>query len=81
MEKDITMDYDKLLKLIHKLPKKDFEKLAITLSSELNAAKQATKEKLQNLILKAPTWDDQQLQEYQKARESLISKSTISDTI
>ena len=73
---DIEMDYNKLLKLIHKLPKEDFEKLAIALSSELKSLKQIPKEKLRHLILKAPTWNDQQFNEYQQARE-FINKSRL----
>jgi len=54
MELTIKIDYDQLLNLIYRLPKKDIEKLALTLQKELFAKKSV--ENIQDLILHAPTW-------------------------
>ena len=67
-------DYKKILELIHQLPEKDIERLANTLQSEISSKKSS--EKLEELILKAPTWSDSDYSEYNKAR-NLINKSRL----
>ncbi|MBA7549953.1 hypothetical protein ES705_42458 [subsurface metagenome] len=74
MELRIIIDYNQILRLIQQLPKRDIERLAITLQSEISS-KKSTKS-IQELILKAPTWSDSDFNDYQKAR-SYINKSRI----
>lgn len=66
MELKINLDYNEILNLIHQLPEKDIEKLALTLQSEVSSKKSS--ESIQDLILKAPTWSDSELDSYNKAR-------------
>ena len=63
------LSYDQLLEQIHQLPNDEFEKLVNTLSAKRNLAKTMSKENMQQLLLRAPTWSDQQLDEYQQARD------------
>jgi hypothetical protein len=74
MELSVNIDYKQILGLIYQLPKKDIEKLKITLQSEILSKKETGS--LQELILNAPTWIDSDFYEYQKAR-SHINKSRI----
>jgi CDP-glycerol glycerophosphotransferase (TagB/SpsB family) len=55
--------------LIHQLPEKEINKLAVVLNSEiqLKKASQSVKE----LILMAPTWSDSDLNSYNEARISI----------
>jgi hypothetical protein len=66
--------YDQILELIHQLPEKEIEKPAITLQSEISSKK--TSESIQELILKAPTWSDSDLEDYNEAR-NYINKSRL----
>ena len=61
--------------LIHQLPEKEIKKLAITSQSEISSRKSS--DSIQELILKAPTWEEADLEEYRKARDH-ITKSRIS---
>jgi hypothetical protein len=65
----MKVDYNQILDLIHQLPEKEIEKLAITLQSEISSKK--TSESIQELILKAPTWSDSDLEDYKEARNSI----------
>jgi hypothetical protein len=65
----MKVDYNQILELIHQLPEKEIEKLAITLQSEISSKK--TSESIQELILKAPTWSDSDLEDYKEARNSI----------
>ena len=67
----MKVDYNQILELIHQLPEKEIEKLAITLQSEISSKK--TSESIQELILKAPTWSDSDLGDYKEARNSINS--------
>ena len=67
----MKVDYNQILELIHQLPEKEIEKLAITLQSEISSKK--TSESIQELILKAPTWSDSDLEDYKEARNSINS--------
>lgn len=69
MELKINLEFNQVLKLIHQLPKKDIERLTITLQSEISASKSSST--LQKLILAAPTWTDTELQDYNDARAHL----------
>jgi len=61
--------YNQILELIRQLPEKEIEKLAIALQSEISSKK--TSESIQELILKAPTWTDSDLEDYKEARDSI----------
>jgi len=74
MELRIDMDYNQILGLIHQLPKREIERLTHTLQSEISLKKSSID--LQEMILKAPTWTDLELDDYNKAREH-INKSRI----
>lgn len=66
MELKINIDYNQKLRLIHQLPEKEINKLAVTLNSEITLKK--TSQSVQELILKAPTWTDSDFNNYTKAR-------------
>ena len=74
MELRINIDYNEILGLIQQLPEKEIKKLAITLQSEISAKKSS--KTIKDLILKAPTWSDSELNAFQKARD-YINKSKI----
>lgn len=74
MELRIEIDYNQILKLIHQLSKREIEKLTYTLQKEIEAKKSS--KRLQEMILKAPTWTDSELNEYNGARDHL-NKSRI----
>lgn len=72
----MTSNYNQLLEQIHQLPEADFKKLVDVLSSELDLVKAKPKQNIQQLLLQAPTWDDQQWEDYQQAR-NFINQSRI----
>ena len=74
MELRININYKQILGLIYQLPKKDIEKLSITLQSEI-LSKKSTRS-IQEMILNAPTWSNSDYHYYQKAR-SHINESRI----
>jgi hypothetical protein len=74
MELRIDIDYNQILRLIHQLPKKEIEKLTNTLQTEI-ATKKSSKA-IQKMILKAPTWSDSDLNDYNETRNHL-NKSRI----
>ncbi len=69
MELKINLEFNQILKLIHQLPKKDIERLSITLQSEISATKNSSS--LKKIILDAPTWTDAELHDYNEARTHL----------
>ena len=74
MELKIEIEYDQILKLIHQLPKREIERLTNALQSEIEPKKSS--ETIREIILKAPTWADSDLNEYNEARDHL-NKSRI----
>jgi hypothetical protein len=72
MELRINIDYTQILALIQQLPKRDIERLAITLQSEISTKK--TTKSLKELILKAPTWSDSDFKDYQEVRNFINLK-------
>ena len=74
MELRIDVDYNQILRLIHQLPKKEIEKLANTLQTEMTSKKSS--KAIQKMILKAPTWSDSDFNDYNEARNH-INKSRI----
>jgi hypothetical protein len=73
MEIKLNLNYKQLLKLVLQLPQKEKEKLAAEIQSDISAKKPSGKNKLQQLILEAPTWNDGQLNDYQEARKHIYS--------
>ncbi len=69
MELRIDIDYNQILRLIHQLPKREIEQLADTLQKEIESKRPHNR--IQEIILKAPTWDDTELNEYNIARNHL----------
>jgi len=69
MELRINIDYNQILKLIQQLPKKEIERLASSLQSELLIPKSS--DTLKELILKAPIWTDSDYHDYNEARTHL----------
>lgn len=78
MELRINIDYKQILNLIHQLPKKEIERLTVTLQSEIESGKSS--KSLQKIILDAPTWTDEDLHNYDKARNH-ISQSRMACTL
>ena len=74
MEVKIDMNYNQILKLIRKLPKKDIEKLTKTLQTDISSGK--SEKSLAELILKAPTWTDSDMEDFKRARNH-INKSRV----
>lgn len=65
-----TLTYDQLLEQIHQLPNEELERLVATLNAALqqDTNGKATRENIQELLLRAPTWSDQQTEAHQQAR-------------
>ena len=74
MELRIEIEYDQILKLIHQLPKREIERLTNTLQNEIESKKSS--KTIREMILKAPTWEDSDLNEYNEVRNHL-NKSRI----
>ena len=74
MDSGINIDYEKVLRLVRQLPEKDIEKLTITLQSEISSKKPSSS--LQELLLRAPTWTEKELNDFNAARNH-INKSRI----
>ena len=74
MELRIDVDYNQILRLIHQLPKREIEKLTNTLQTEMTSKKSS--KAIQKIILKAPTWSDSDLNDYNETRNH-INKSRI----
>jgi len=73
MEFKVNIEYNQILKLIQQLPQEKLEKLTKTLQTEIQVKKNTSKKKLEQLILNAPTWSDEQLKAFQEARNSVNS--------
>ena len=69
MELRIDIDYNQILKLIHQLPKSEIERLTSSLLTELSTPKSS--DAIRELILKAPTWSDSDLNDFNEARTHL----------
>ncbi|MGB3780931.1 MAG: hypothetical protein WA960_21385 [Tunicatimonas sp.] len=68
-----TLTYDQLLEQIHQLPNEEFERLVATLNValELNTNVEVTQKNIQELLLRAPTWSDQQIEAHQQVRDHI----------
>ena len=72
MDLKISVGYQQFVELIAQLPTAELEKLAMAIQQQLKA-KQPKKEKtpLQKLLLQAPTWTEQEYQNYLDAKAHL----------
>ena len=68
-------NYHQILELIRQLPDTEIKKLAGVLQSEISSKRSA--ESIQEVVLKAPTWSNTDLEEYRSTRDH-INKSRIS---
>ena len=73
MEFKVNIEYNQLLKLIQQLPEEKLEKLTKTLQTELRVKKTSSKKDIEQLILNAPTWSDEQLKDFQEVRDYVNS--------
>lgn len=60
-----TPSYDELLEQINRLPDDEYNKLLATLLAARKTDKFKTKNDLRELLLKAPTWSDEQWEAFQ----------------
>jgi hypothetical protein len=72
MDLKISIGYQQFVELIAQLPAAELEKLAVAIQQQLKA-KQSKKQKtaLQKLLLQAPTWTEQEYQNYLEAKAHL----------
>jgi hypothetical protein len=66
-----TPSYDELLEQINRLPDDEYNKLLATLLALRKTDKLITKNDLRELLLKAPTWSDEQWEAFQEARNHI----------
>jgi hypothetical protein len=72
MDLKISIGYHQFLELIAQLPAADLEKLAAAIQQQLKANQpKKLKTPLQKLLLQAPTWTDQEYQNYLQAKAHL----------
>jgi hypothetical protein len=76
MNLNLNIDYNDLVAIIKQLPVSDLKMLNNTINQEIVIKKQVEKSDLQTLLLKAPTWTEEEFHEYQKVREH-INKSRL----
>lgn len=76
MNLNLNIDYSDLVAIIKQLPVSDLKMLNNTINQEIVFKKQVEKSDLQKLLLKAPTWSDEDFNDYQKLREH-INKSRL----
>jgi len=72
MDWKISSGYQQFMELIAQLPAAELEKLALAIQQQLKV-KQLKKQKtpLQKLLLQAPTWTEQEYQNYLEAKSHL----------
>jgi len=71
MEKRNQTEYKKILGLIHQLSDKEIERLINDLFTEIRMKKKITNYTLQQMLLEAPTWTDDDYHEYLSARDHI----------
>lgn len=67
MDLNVNLSFNQILRLIHQLPKKEIKRLSDTLQAEMNKPETSVNA-IQQLILKAPTWSDEDLNDSNQAR-------------
>ena len=76
MELKLNLNFNQILGLIQQLSDSEKARLASTIQSELASKKPSETKKIQDLILSAPTWGEEELSEYKNVRAH-INKSRI----
>jgi len=69
MQLNLKVDFRDIETMLKQLAVTDLKKLNATIRHEIILKKRSKRKDLQNLILKAPTWSDDQYNEYLAARE------------
>lgn len=64
-----TPSYEELLEQINRLPDDEYNKLLTTLLAIRKTGKPRPKKELRELLLKAPTWSDEQWEAFQQSRD------------
>ncbi|WP_373492652.1 hypothetical protein [Aquiflexum sp.] len=70
---ELTMDikFEQLVEIVSQLPEDMKTKLFESVDQKVKIKRSASKEDFQKLILKAPTWTDEQIEAYQNARKHI----------
>ena len=70
---EFTMDikFEQLVEIVSQLPEDLKEKLFESVNQKEKTKRSASKEDFQQLILKAPTWTDEQIEAYKNARKHI----------
>ena len=76
MHLNLNIDYKDLITIVKQLPVSELKKLNSTINNEISIKKQSKRTNLQSLILKAPTWTDNEYNKYLSAKEH-INKSRL----
>ena len=76
MQLNLDIEYKDLITIVKQLPISELKRLKLTINNEISLKKQTKKTDLQSLILKAPTWSDNEYNEYLSAKEH-INKSRL----
>jgi len=76
MHLNLDIEYKDLITIVKQLPISELKRLNITINNEISLKKQSTKTDMQSLILKAPTWSENEYNEYLSAKED-INKSRL----
>ncbi len=70
---ELTMDikFEQLVEIVSQLPEDLKEKLFESVNQKEKTKRSASKEDFQKLILKAPTWTDEQIEAFKNARKHI----------
>jgi len=74
MEMTINIGYNQVLDMIYQMPKSDITRLLKKLQSEFSISRTQATEKTewQQLLLQAPTWTDEEYNNYLSVRKEFI---------
>jgi len=76
MHLNLDIEYKDLITIVKQLPISELKRLNITINKEISLKKQSTITDMQSLILKAPTWSENEYNEYLFAKE-YVNKSRL----
>lgn len=76
MELKLNLNYTQILKLVYQLSDRDKKKLMQTLRTDFFSKRKKPNKNIQELVLGAPTWGDEQLTEYEERRDH-VNKSRL----
>ena len=68
MELKLNLNFNQILSLVRQLNDKEKERLAESLQSDIASTKPSKKKDIQEIILNAPTWGEEELTDWQNAR-------------